>query len=245
MYKRILVSFAAVLAVCSFVLLPVIASANSAEPPAILVVVNNAPNDLALEAELNGEFVPMQKSTVGWESYYKLHYFDYPSAAEHGDAPTALRVTQSGDVRRISFPAELSYYNNVFTLDLSNMTLREGTLPLRSVLLVALRVVLTLALEGAVFYLFRFREKRSWAAFFIINLITQGLLNVAINGGSISGGYMLLSLILLEILIVIVEIPAFLIAVNEGKWWKRLLYVLSANLLSLILGGILITYLPV
>jgi hypothetical protein len=77
-------------------------------------------------------------------------------------------------------------------------------------------------------------------AFFVINLITQGLLNTVL-----SVGYLLLSLILLEILIVIVEIPAFFIALKEGKWWKRLLYVVSANLLSLLQGGILLSYLPI
>lgn len=244
-YKRIILSFVAVLTVCSGVLFPIAASANSAEPPAIIVIVNNAPADLAMEAELNGAFVPMQKSSAGWESYYKLHYFDYPSAVDHGDRPTALRVTRNGEAQIISLPAELLYYNNVFTLNSSSMTLSEGVLPLRSVLLVALRVVLTLVLEGFVFYLFRFRDKRSWVAFFVINLITQGFLNTLLSGGSINGGYMLLSLILLEILIVIVEIPAFLIALKEGKWWKRLLYVVSANLLSLLLGGILLSNLPV
>ncbi len=157
----------------------------------------------------------------------------------------ALCVNRTGEAQIISLPAELLYYKNVFTLNFSSMTLSEGVLPLRLVLLVVLRVVLTLMLEGFVFYLLRFRDKRSWMTFFIINLITQGFLNTVLSGGWINGGYLPPSLILLEVLIVIVEIPAFLIALKEGKWWKRLLYVVSANLLSLLQGGILLSYLPI
>ena len=80
---------------------------------------------------------------------------------DHGDRPMALCVNRTGEAQIISLPAELLYYKNVFTLNFSSMTLSEGVLPLRLVLLVVLRVVLTLMLEGFVFYLLRFRDKRS------------------------------------------------------------------------------------
>jgi len=59
MYKRIIFSFVAVLTICSGVLFPIAASANSAEPPVSIVIINNAPAELTMEAELNGEFVLM------------------------------------------------------------------------------------------------------------------------------------------------------------------------------------------
>jgi hypothetical protein len=244
--KNRMVLFAlAALVLFSVLLLPSSASANSAQPPAILVIALNAPNDLALEGEVNGEFVPMRFSSVAWESYYKLHYFDYPTGDTRGVMPTAIRVTTGGASGTLSLPNMAKTYDNVFTLDCATMTLTEGTLPFRSTLLVAMRVALTLVLEGLVFYLFGFRQKRSWIAFFVINLITQGGLNAALSEAAFTNGYAILGLILLEILVFLVEIPAFLIALKEKKWWQRLIYVLIANVLSLVLGGALISYLPI
>ncbi len=243
--NRIVFLVLAVLVLFSVILLPSTASANSAEPPAILIVALNAPNDLVLEGEVNDEFVPMQFSSVAWESYYKLHYSDYPAGGTRGTMPTAIRVTAGGTSKTIPLINLTDTYNNVFTLDCNTMTLTEGTLPLRSVLLVAMRVVLTLVLEGLLFYLFGFREKRSWIAFFVINLITQVGLNAVLSAAEIESGYAILGLIILEIFVFLVEIPAFLIALKEKKWWHRLIYVLVANLLSLLVGGILILTLPI
>ncbi len=235
----------AALVVFSALLLPSTAFANSAEPPAILVVVLDAPGDLALEGEASGEFVPMRYSSAAWESYFKLHYFDYPAGDARGAVPTSIRVTAGGVSQTLPLPNVMNTYNNVFTLDFKTMTLTEGTLPFRGALLVAMRVALTLILEGIAFYLFGFREKRSWIAFLVINLITQGGLNAILSSSPFSNGYAIMGLALLEILVFLIEIPAFLIAVKEKKWWQRLIYALSANMLSLFLGGALITYLPI
>jgi apolipoprotein N-acyltransferase len=70
-------------------------------------------------------------------------------------------------------------------------------------------------------------------------------LNAALSEAAFTNGYAILGLILLEILVFLVEIPAFLIALKEKKWWQRLIYVLIANVLSLVLGGALISYLPI
>lgn len=243
--NRIVLYALAVLVLFSILLLPSTACANSAQPPAILVIALNAPNDLALDGEVNGEFVPMRFSSAAWESYYKLHYSDYPVGDTRGVMPTAIRVTTGGASKTLPLPNMANTYDNVFTLDCMTMTLTEGTLPLRGTLLVTMRVALTLVLEGLVFYLFGFHEKRSWIAFFVINLITQVGLNAALSEAAFTNGYAILGLILLELLVLLVEIPAFLIALKEKKWWQRLIYVLFTNIFSLVLGGALITCLPI
>ncbi len=243
--NRIVFLVLAVLVLFSVILLPSTASANSAAPPAILVIALHAPSNLVMEGEVNGEFVPMQFSSVAWESYYKLHYDDYPASSPGGTMPTAIRVTAGGTSKTLSLPYTAKTYDVVFTRDCATMTLTEGTLPLRSVLLVALRVVLTLVLEGLLFYLFGYREKRSWIAFFVINLITQVGLNAMLSAAKVESGYAILGLIILEIFVLLVEIPAFLIALKEKKWWHRLIYALVANILSLLVGGALILTLPI
>lgn len=232
------------LTLLSLALFPARASANSAEPPAILVVVLNAPEDMELFAQVNGELIPMQLSSSAWERYYKLHHYDFPGLP--GDVmPAALVAVSGGETKSVPMPALADTYNNVYTLDYASMKLTEGTLPFRAALLTAMRVTLTLVLEGLVFYLFGFRAKRSWVAFFIINLATQGALNLVLSLSAFSSGYAVLALIILEIFVFLVEIPAFLLAVKEKRWWQRLLYALAANTASLLLGGVLIMFLPV
>lgn len=214
------------------------ALANSAAPPQVIVIVNNAPRDLSIEAEVKGARLPAHKQTQGWETYFKFYYLGKTD-------PSTLHVSTGGQTYSLPLGALPKTYDVVYTLDVGTRTLREGTPPWRTPALIALRVALTLLIEGAVFFLFGFRAKRSWLAFLIINLVTQGLLNYALALGSIGDGYRMLALIALEILVIIVEIPAFIIAVKERGVWRRVLYTLAANIASLIAGGYLITLLPV
>ena len=66
-----------------------------------------------------------------------------------------------------------AYYNNLCVLDLQSRTLTAGQPWWRQPLLVFLRVALTLLLEGIVFFLFGYRQKRSWILFFLANGLTQ------------------------------------------------------------------------
>ena len=135
-------------------------------------------------------------------------------------------------------------YNNILTLNMKTESLIAGQFPLRVPILIALRVLLTLLIEGAIFILFGYRQKRSWLAFFIINILTQTGLNAMITGPGI-GSYWMLGFIFLETIILIVEIIAFINILKEHKRGRAAIYAVAANLASLILGGLLITYLPV
>ena len=95
------------------------------------------------------------------------------------------------------------------------------------------------------FYLFGYRRKESWLIFLIINLLTQGVLNIWLNGSFTPlDSYIIFSLVFGEILVLIIEMIAFLILVKEHHRLRIALYVIIANLLSLIAGGYLITVLP-
>jgi hypothetical protein len=110
---------------------------------------------------------------------------------------------------------------------------------------VSLRIALTLLIEGIVFWLFGFRNKRSWIVFLAINLITQGALNIWLNGFLPLGSYLVVSLVFGEILVFIAEIIVFLALVKEHRHRRTLLYVSTANFLSLFAGGYIITVLPI
>lgn len=210
---------------------------NSAEPPAIIIIVPDAPDDL--EISLGPENVKARITDKVIESYYSFSRSDLKSTQY------TIKVTTRDGTFEIKLDTPLSSYNNIFVLDLKTHTLTPGKSLSRSIKLVSLRVVLTLLIEGIVFYLFGFRKKRSWLIFLLVNLFTQGFLNIWLNNiASPLGSYLIFSLIAGEFLVFIIEMAAFLIFVHERERWLTAFYVILANFLSLIVGGYLITVFP-
>jgi hypothetical protein len=105
---------------------------------------------------------------------------------------------------------------------------------------------LTLLLEGIIFYIFGYRQKRSWFVFLAVNLVTKGVLNIWLNSeGSLMSSYLILSLIIGEFFVFTAEITAFPVFIKEHKTSRILIYVFVANIISLITGGYIISVLPV
>jgi hypothetical protein len=241
--KRLLL----VMVLCTLMIsiIPIAARANSAEPPALVILINNPPDDLSIVLVSNENQTKVSVGRVAWEGYCVFYSRDMKTSSEY-----TFKVTANGEYFECTLDTFLRQYNNVFTLDISNKKLTPGTYPFRSVLLVAIRVLLTLLLEGIIFWLFGYRQKRSWLIFFAINLVTQGALNLWLNSGgilmlSLMSSYLILSLILGEFFVFAVEIITFPIFINEHKKSRILIYAFIANLISLITGGYIISVLPV
>jgi hypothetical protein len=209
--------------------------ANSAEPPSIVIIVPNAPPDLVIKVGPN----TARRTDKVIESYFSIYAFNL------NQADYRLLITTAGRTSEIKVDMPAQKYNNIFTLDLSQMTLTPGKSLARSFKLISLRVGLTLLIEGLVFYLFGYRKKRSWLIFLIVNLLTQGALNIWLNSFMPSDSYVILSLIFVELLVLFAELIVFSSLVIEHRRWRTALYVITANLLSLIAGGYLITALPI
>lgn len=214
-------------------------SANLAEPPSIIIIVPNAPQDLEISiGDIEGNRIDKT-----FESYFTFYSYLFQNIEY------TLTCTTGNTFFEITLDIPLNEYNNIYTLDLDRQILTEGELPSRDVLLVTIRIALTLLLEAMVFFLFGYRKKISWIIFLTVNLVTQGLLFIWLNSlytSPLSGDfYIILTMIFAEILIFIVEMTVFLIFVKEHRRLRTAGYVLVANLLSLILGGYLITVLPV
>lgn len=217
--------------------------ANSAEPPSVLVIVPDAPENLEINIDWGNSshrLKEIEKTDKIIETYFEIYL---GNLKQDGDYTLNIKNGEENFAVKLNKP--LKGYQNIYTLDLNNKTLIEGKMLSRSVLLVTMRVVLTLAIEAAVFLIFGFKNKRSWAAFLIINLITQGTLNIWLNGFAPSQSYLILNLIFSEFFVFVFEIAAFLKFVKEHKKLRIVLYVLIANLLSLIAGGYIITILPI
>jgi len=225
-------------------------SANSAEPPGFTIIVLNSRESLSLSLQIPNDSLSelriRESEKKGWEKYYKVyfHYRVYPPKIE--DIKDIKLIVQSSSK---SFQCNLpkgtfDKYNNILTLDMKSETLTVGQSPLRVPALVALRVILTMLIEGAVFFLFGYRQKRSWLVFASVNLLTQAGLNAMLTGPNLSN-YWILGYIFGEMLVFIIEMIAYLSLIKEYRKRRVAFYVMLANTASLILGGMLITYLPV
>ncbi|MBU3145415.1 hypothetical protein [Clostridium sp. CF012] len=237
--KRLLLVM--VLCMVMISIIPTKASANSAEPPSLVILINNPPDDLSIVLVSNENQPKARVRRVAWEGYYAFYSRDMQASGVY-----TFKVTTKGESFECTLGEPLQGYNNVFTLDVSNRKFTPGKYPFRSVLLVSIRLLLTLLLEGIIFLIFRFRQKRSWVVFLAINLVTQGVLNIFLNSrASLMPSYLIFSLIIGEVFVFAAEMIAFPIFIEEHKKSRILIYVFIANLISLIVGGYIISVLPV
>jgi len=212
---------------------------NSAEPPSILIIVPDAPDDLEISIGPDNANIKASMRDKIIERYYVFYSADLRIAKDYN-----INISTEDDNFEILLEEPLKTYNNIYTLDLENQTLTPGKSLSRSISLVSLRIALTLLIEAAIFWLFCFRNKRSWVVFFAVNLITQGALNIWLNGSGPLASYLVFSLIFAEFFVFIAEIILFLKLIKEHSRRRTLLCVITANFLSLFAGGYIITVLP-
>lgn len=213
--------------------------ANAAEPPSIVIIVNDAPEDLSISL-VDGELEEVFERDGGSKTAY---FALYPGMVDIENGQ--LKLVTSDSVDYINIDSEMSY-NNVFTLDYSELTLKKGFDITRSVIRVVLRVALTLIIEGLVFFLFGYREKASWIIFICINLVTQGWLNWWLVRTTPYESYGLFFLLIFaEFVIFSTEMLGLPILIKEKKKIRTIAFALVANMVSLIVGGLIIQALPI
>lgn len=239
--------------------LPVTASANGLEPPYLTILVTHPPKDLeltlVLEDDASQEPFVLQPEPMLWESYYRFYpHIWSPWAPEGTPLQTAtLFVKTGGESFSLAVePKGFTYSNNLVTLDVAGRQLLYGQPWWRIPLLVFLRVALTLLLEGALFWLFGYRQRRSWLVFLLANLITQGAVNVCVHllvpVATSAYNTLVLGMFLytpLEIGVLLVEMLAFALLLKEHRKRRAVCCAALANLLSWALGGTLLFLLPI
>ena len=231
----------------SFLMFASDTKANSAEPPMVWILIPGTYD------HIEGVLVVDSLVFKGWvnenktESYIRFYYGSIPDIdrLEKIDGSDAkFFITLENRQYMIQADIRGSGYNDLYTLDLKTLSLIKGKTFTRDATLVSIRVLSTLILEGLVFFLLGYRKRRTWMLFLITNLVTQGFLNIVINSDNPQNVYMVFVLMIIEIGIIVVEEIVLLLNINEGKKPKLFLAILSANLLSLFLGGWFIVNLP-
>lgn len=252
MKKKALCILAAV--VLCFVL-PWPASANSAEPPCLTVLVPAPPEDLELTIEFDAaqDRDPQRLSPewMAWEGYYR--FFGRWDTDPEGLTGAKLLVGTEGESFALEIdPKGFSKYNNILTLDLKARTLTYGQPWWRQPLLVFVRVTLTLLIEGGIFWLFRYRQRRSWIVFLAANLVTQLGVNLTLLAvcPAVLDSYMAMVTGFfvytpMEVLVLLIEMIAFAKLLREHSKRRAAGVAFLANLLSWALGGLLLLILPI
>ncbi len=213
--------------------------ANAAEPPSITIIVDGNVSDLKIEFVSGDKRQEAMVRHKAGETYF-LMFFDMTFTTVE-----AIHITD-GDVDYRLEMDNLSQYNNVFRLDYEKGILKSGKGILRSLKLISLRLFLTLIVEGGVFVLFGFRDDDSLKIFLAINLLTQGFLNIWINTMHPFEYYgIIFGLIFAEVIILSVEMAAFLKFMDEQGKGITAAYVVVANMASLIFGIFIIPSLAI
>lgn len=125
--------------------------------------------------------------------------------------------------------------------DLESNTVRAATpYPLYFTLQVLSTLVPTLLIEGVLLWVFGFRQRRTWAVFLAVNLITQIGLHLACGSLLFTAGahpiFYVLILLFPELIIWTVEAAAYAFLFREASKGRRIGYALCANLVSFIFG---------
>jgi hypothetical protein len=198
-------------------------------------VIPNAPDDLEISLVVDDEVIEPIVSSKLFEKRYLFYAHNLKSVNNYD-----LKINN----KTVKINSRLETYNNLFYYDLEDQTLTPGKSFSRTIIYTALRILLTIAIEALIFYLFGFRDKNSWIIFIVINLITQGALNIWLNSFSSVTGYIIFSLIFGEIFVFIFEEIAMLKLIKEQRKLVTFIYVLIANFCSLYFGGYLLQYIP-
>lgn len=214
--------------------------ANSAEPPALIIVVPGATDDLTVYIEGTSGLLEGRKVHYFTEAQFMFYKNEIPSTDIQ-----KITVKSKDQQFELSIEKGMNRYRSVYTIDTYRQTIIEGTTTGREAILVGARVGLTLIIEGAIFWLFGFRNRRSWLMFLLINLLTQGILNLWLGLQPMAQSYLIFSLVFAEAFVLIGELFLFNAFVKEHTVARRNIYVALANFASLVLGGYLITWLPI
>ena len=181
-------------------------------------------------APLFGTVVPGDDGTS------RFSYFGTPNRFK------VIIVTESGTVK-VSDVVEKTVYQQVFSLDFADMTVKTSQSAAKSYLIqFASTFFPTLIIEFLLLFAFGLSPKKYWWAIIAVNLVTQLFLTsvLACNPGILYGGFIFF-FVMLELVVMLIEAAAYLVIMKKERLWKRIVYAVTANVASAVVGGILLT----
>ena len=255
MKKKLILSLA--LAALLLSALPVEACAIGPYPPTLTVIVYGAPKDLQMRVVLQYEgqplSCPMEREHRAWETMFRLYrdgvsIFDHWHGNGHDFRGAVLLLISGGEERSVPIPDGLLKprgYDEVLTLRYADGSLTYGFTAWRAPLLIGMRVLAALLIEGLFFRLSGFTERKSWLMFLAINIVIHGALNALCYGRfNLTDPRYPVAFFITILLSFLAELCAFLLLVDEYDSDRLTAYLLKANLASHAFNNLLISFLP-
>ncbi|MBO4914273.1 MAG: hypothetical protein J5449_03620 [Oscillospiraceae bacterium] len=226
--------------------------------PAITVVAPFAPSDLNLtvtifkNTQTDHRVIPVEMETEhkGWEMQYFLRREGvysirnwYGNAYDFKDA--TLTIERGGESRTLPIPAE--FMSERKTGDCIQLNWRTGKMssisPLRTPLLLLMWSTIAIAVEAIVLWFYGYRNKRSWLALIVVNLLTQSAHHMIVSRIDVDIDCMRVYGISLPLLF-LVEMIAFLFAIEEHDHDRAVSFAVTANTASQAVLIPLLSFLP-
>ncbi len=147
------------------------------------------------------------------------------------------RIIVSPEVHRNTFQAQITY-------DYATGNVLQPSMAVSYLIQFLTTCIPTLLIEGVILMLFRFSLKQNLKVFLAINLITQIFLTASMGTVLLKqGGFSaFLVFIPLELMILVFEILAFSKLLRQHSVKRRVLYALTANVISAAAGVFLIWF---
>lgn len=156
--------------------------------------------------------------------------------------PETFRVAAAtaDEAQAAEVPYTRDFVGNI-VYDWATNTVHDATPPpLRFLARLATTLIPTLAIEGIIFWLFGFRERRSWLVFLAVNTVTQVGLHLVTGAMLAEAGWhflnYFLTIIVQELVIWGAEALAYALLLTERTRTRRVGYAFAANIASFVLG---------
>lgn len=226
------------------------------QPPTLIVVVLGAPKGTEMTAVIHKGsevfHVPMEGERRLWETSYSLFRIAawqiknwYGNAYDFKDAELVMKNSEGE--KRVPIPDGMLKprgFNETLTLRYKTGELSYGLPVWRGPLLISIRLLAVLLVEGLFFYFKGYSRRKSWVMFVLINLVFHGLLNYFCNGWiNVNPDYYTLFFIAIFVEFVF-ETSAFLLLVDETDSNSLIDFLLPANVASHIVTLLLMSILP-
>ena len=188
-------------------------------------------------ALLEGTDVPLFGDlTPGEDGTHRFTYHGLPRTFR-----IAVSSAQGAQATESSFTRTVFYTH--LTYNWATNTITKATSTVGFYLTQFLSTLIpTLLVEGALLWLFGFRSRQDWLVFALVNLATQLGLHAALGSTMMATGghyFYYLMILPLEAIVLVVEIVAYRILLQEHSTGRRVGYAVCANAASYAVG-----YLP-
>ena len=172
-----------------------------------------------------------------------VHNFDYIGVP---DRFKIIIVTQDNKTIVSKNVIDKKAFQSTVYFDVKTQDAYESPFILAYLLQFIFTCTCTLIIEGLVLLLFQFSLKQNWKPFVSINVFTQILLTLVIFGTMYTAGSLaaILFYIPFELVIVIIEAILFAKYLTQYSKRRRVLFAITANFVSFILGFIALVYIP-